>query len=121
MSKKSETLLKERVRAKLERIKKCSIIKIQQVAIRGDPDFVLCVNGFSVWVELKRNRREKADPLQYYKLEKHLRDGGYSFILHDENEQDILRFLRKLAEKKHKKMEIDEWLQLPRRTLKTSR
>jgi len=115
MSKKAETLLKDRVRLQLERINKCSIIKIQQVVIRGDPDFVLCVNGFSVWVELKRNRKEKADPLQHYKLEKHLRDGGYSFILHDENKDAIMQFLTMLSITEQIKPEVPEWLQLPRK------
>lgn len=107
MSKKPETLLKEKVIRRLKSLGNCHIMKVQQTSIRGDPDLALCVNGWSVYVELKKDRKQKADKLQQFKLASHEASNGYSFILHDENIEEILGFIKKLSIKNHvKRLEI---------------
>lgn len=48
---------------------------IQQKAIRGDADFMLCTQGHFVWLELK-SESGKLQPLQNYKAIKVKRCGG---------------------------------------------
>ena len=97
MAEKPETRLKNRIRPKLEALRFTSIIKIQQVCLVGDPDFVMCVAGRSVYIEMKRNRKEKAERIQYHKLAKHVSNGGYSFIMHPDNALQIVEFLEELG------------------------
>lgn len=111
---KPETLLKNRVKEKLEGVPHCCIIKIQQIAIRGDPDLVLCVNGWSVWVELKRTRKEKPDALQHFKLWRHQEIGlGYSLVLHKDNMNETIEFITRISQSEIK-LEVPECLRLPK-------
>jgi len=80
-----ETRFKNRIRPKLEALPYCFVIKIQQAAIRGDPDFVLCIRGFFFSLELKRNHRAKAEPLQEWKLERAQAAKGISLVVSPEN------------------------------------
>lgn len=97
MSQKPETIFKNKIRPKLEALPNTWVCKIQQVGIRGDPDFVLCVNGIFVALELKKDAKEKADPLQLHKLEKIKNAGGWAFVVHPKNWLEIYAALKKLA------------------------
>lgn len=64
----AETKFKERVRKALDKRKpKLWYTKIQQLAKRGDPDFLICANGHFVAWELKVGANV-ATPLQEYTL-----------------------------------------------------
>jgi hypothetical protein len=70
--------------------------KIQQVCIRGTPDFLCCISGVFVAIELKMPG-ESPDPLQYYKLTTIAKTGGIAIVLSPENFDKTLEFLKDIA------------------------
>lgn len=93
MPRKSETKFKEKIKPLLEKLPNTWVEKIQQVSIRGTPDFILCVNGKFIALELKKDKYEKADPLQEYKLNKIIDSGGIGIVVCPENWEEIYKFL----------------------------
>lgn len=97
MAKQPETIFKEKVLKDLRALPKTWAEKIQQVAIRGTPDILACVNGHFVSLELKRSDKAKTDPLQDYVLGKISDAGGMALVAHPLNWPDILAKLKKLS------------------------
>jgi hypothetical protein len=80
----------------LNRLPDTMIFPIQQLAIRGDPDYILCIRGLFVGLELKAPGG-KLSKLQAYKLNKIEETGGRSFVADPDNWPDVSRELRALA------------------------
>ena len=95
MSKKPETLFKERIRPKLESLPNTWVEKIQQKCIRGTPDFLCCISGVFVALELKVDA--PIEPLQKHKLEKIAMCGGIAIVVTPENWDETYQFLRQIA------------------------
>jgi len=72
-----ETKFKEKVMEDLDTIP-CWYSKIQQVAIRGIPDILLCIRGHFVAIELKVD--SELTPLQVYNLNKISKAGGAAYV-----------------------------------------
>lgn len=68
---------------------------IQQVAISGDPDFMLCCRGRFVGLELKR-KGQKPRPLQNFKLGEIVRTGGVALAADPDNWASIKELLTRL-------------------------
>lgn len=68
---------------------------IQQVAIRGDPDYVLCVAGRFVSLELKAASGVTA-PLQEFKRQQVNKTGGVGLIASPQNWEEIKKLLLQL-------------------------
>ncbi len=98
MAKKQETVFKERVRRDLETLPCTWFVKIQQVVLRGIPDFLISIGGRFVAIELKKSRKARRDPLQEWTINKIAQTGAYAFIAHPENWDSIFNQLRDLAE-----------------------
>lgn len=116
MAKKPETLFQDRIRPLIAGLPKTHVLKIQQVALRGAPDFIAVVNGCSVWMELKRDRRQKAKPLQLYHLRRAESAGAVAMVVCPETWGEAYRFLRRLAETpfcSNNREEVPECLRLP--------
>lgn len=79
----------------LKTLTSCEAFSIQQKAIRGDADKILCVRGYFVWLELKKDG-EDPDPLQSYKASCVRAAGGISMTARPENWNRISAFLKKL-------------------------
>ena len=67
---------------------------MQMLAILGIPDFIGCLNGRFVAIELKRSQAEAEKNTGRIKLQKHVlskiqRAGGVVFIAHPGNWEDI--------------------------------
>lgn len=92
--KKAETTFKEKVLADLAVLPKTWCEKIQQVALRGTPDILACINGHFVAIELKKDAKEKLDRLQLYKLQKIVEAGGTSILAYPENWKHTLEYLQ---------------------------
>ena len=69
---------------------------IQQLAIRGTPDRLLCVNGFFVGLELKIDEKAKRAPLQVYEIEAIKMSGGYATFVSPENLEEVLFKIERL-------------------------
>jgi hypothetical protein len=79
MAEKAETRFKNKVRADLASLKNTWFVKIQQQTIRGTPDFLLCVNGVFVAIELK-TAKGKLDRLQEFNLDQIIKARGISIV-----------------------------------------
>lgn len=97
MSLKAETKFKNYIRPKLNKLPNTWVVKIQQVALRGTPDFLLCVNGWFVALELKKDALEEPDPLQRHRLLNIVNSNGIAFVVYPENWEEIYAQLKKLA------------------------
>jgi hypothetical protein len=76
MAKQPETRFKEIVLRNLRALPNLWVAKIQQVAKRGTPDLLCCIDGHFVAIELKRAGTEEPDPLQEGTLNRFLNQGG---------------------------------------------
>ncbi len=74
---------------------------IQQASISGSPDFILCVRGRFVALELK-DVGEKPRPLQEYKLNEIIRTFGVALVATKTNFEEIKQHLSELDSKEEK-------------------
>jgi len=74
----------------------CWYESIQQVAIRGSPDTILCIRGRFVAIELKASSNAPITEMQKLKLERIERAGGVALVVHPENWTTVQAILLKL-------------------------
>lgn len=74
--------------------------KIQQASILGTPDFLGCIRGEFVALELKKDKKAKLSKLQKHKLWS-IRENAYgkAFVLTPENFDEVSAKLKNLAMK----------------------
>lgn len=96
-AKKLEGKFQKEVQRDLDKLAKIYHLKIQQVGLCGDPDMVLTVHGWSVYLELKRDGKD-ARPLQEFKLRQMHFAGAFTFVPKPENWATIYSFLIYLSE-----------------------
>ena len=93
LSRQPETIFKEKVYKRLDKIPDLFYEKIQQVALRGTPDIIGCYQGFYFAFELKVGKN-KADALQRYTLGKIGDAGGLKLTVYPKSlDQAIERLL----------------------------
>lgn len=94
---KPETVFKERIYPKLRALPKCWVEKIDQVSKRGIPDFLMCLSGQFIALELKKDDKCRPDPLQRHVMNKIDQAGGISFEVNPQNWEEIYKILKTLA------------------------
>ena len=99
MSKKPETVFKERALKDLATIPGAWFFKTQEVARRGIPDIILCLDGLFIGIELKIDG-EKLEPLQEYNLMRIEECGGKSFTAYPNNWKQIFGRLKLMVKKR---------------------
>lgn len=97
MAKKEETLFKERVAKALKTLPNTWFVKIQQVSLRGIPDFLLCIGGRFVAIELKSSRRAHRNPLQEWTLDTIAKTGGHAYLVSPETWPDLFSDIKEMA------------------------
>lgn len=88
-----ETKFKLKLRPKIESLPKSNWVKIQQVSIRGVPDFLGCVNGKFVALELKKDSRAPISRLQLHFIKRVNKNGGFARVIYPENMNEVLEEL----------------------------
>lgn len=106
--KKDETKFKERVQRDLNKLNNVWFVKIQQVSIRGIPDFLMCVNGGFIALELKRSEDAERHKLQEWTLQSISHAGGMSFISWPDNWEETFAVIQSLDEKVDRDRQ-EEW------------
>lgn len=92
MAKKEETIFKERVFSDLRALGDIVwFTKIQQVAVRGIPDILMCVNGRFMALELKRPTKAKVTELQKYNIAKINKAKGVAYEVSPKNWDMVLK------------------------------
>jgi carbamoylphosphate synthase large subunit len=89
-----ETKFKEKVIEDLKTLDPIWFSKIQQVAIRGIPDILLCLVGNFVALELKVD--SNLTELQKYNLKKITLAGGYAYEVTPKNWKKIFQELKEI-------------------------
>lgn len=86
----SETIFRVRVREWIDKhLKNVVVLSIQQLSICGDPDLVLCLNGYFVAMELK-GPGGKPSELQTFKIRKIQDKGlGWAAVVSPENWTEV--------------------------------
>lgn len=97
MSKKPETVFKERILPQLKALPKTYVMKTQEVAKRGILDVILCVNSRFVAIELKKDAKAKPDELQRWNMVKISEAGGVTMVAHPENWGTVYRIVHDIA------------------------
>lgn len=90
---KPETLFKDRFAPHLKCIPFSYWIKTQMVAVLGIPDFLGCVQGRFVAIELKKDAQTKPSKLQKYVMQKIVEAGGLAFVASPENASEVIEAL----------------------------
>ena len=80
MAQQGETKFKEKVLRKLKMVPNLWVVKVQQVAIRGTPDLLICYRGRFVAWELKVGKNQ-ATGLQAFNLERIQDAGGVARVV----------------------------------------
>lgn len=81
------------LKALKEAFPKAYILKTQERGRKGVPDILLCLNGFFIGIELKRDG-EEATKLQAHVLRKIMDAGGYAFVAKPSTFSHQLHILR---------------------------
>lgn len=97
MAEKPETKFKNKVRPQLEKLSYSWWVKIQQTALVGTPDFLGCVNGVFVAIELKADKKGKVSQLQRYNLDRIIAARGVALVVSPENWDETYDFLKTLT------------------------
>ena len=106
MARKPETKFKERVRKDLATLPRVWFVKTQQVWSRGTPDFLVCLNGYFVALELKKSGKEKPDRLQDHNLTKIRAAGGVSYVVHPDNWPELFHYMKLYSEEDDDKTDV---------------
>jgi hypothetical protein len=75
----------------------CKAFSIQQKAIRGTPDKLMCIRGYFVAMEIKA-LGGKVTKLQQYELDAVLKAKGIAIVAAPENWEQVKRLLKRLDE-----------------------
>ena len=97
MSKKPETIFKERILPQLRALPKTYVMKTQEVSKRGILDVVMCVNGIFVALELKKDMKEDPDPLQRWNMQSIGAAGGIAILAYPENWETVFEIVSEIA------------------------
>lgn len=92
-----ESVFQKKVVADLKKLKNGWFFKSQEVARRGIPDIIMCLWGLFIALELKRDEKEKADPLQLHTLNK-IEDKahGIAYVVNPDNWPHIYKQLQEI-------------------------
>jgi hypothetical protein len=90
-----ETYFKRRAQRDLKTLgMQVWVLKTQEVATRGIPDFLICAGGLFMAVELKKDDRAKVAPLQKYTLTCIQGAGGETFVATPESWPEIFATIK---------------------------
>ena len=92
-----EAPFRKKVDVELKKLPNSHWFSIQQIAIRGTPDKLGCLNGTFVALEYKRSGEAKRSALQKRNIRKINEAGGYGRFVYPENWAPILQELKGIA------------------------
>ncbi len=97
---KEETRFRKRVDTFLNSLPNCKHFSIQQKTICGDPDKLICLNGYFIALELKKDEeslKKKGFKLQAYTLSQVTHAGGFGLVSYPGNWEKTKEALKLIA------------------------
>jgi len=95
--KQAETKFKEKVSRWLKNHPNIWFVKIQMVSTRGIPDYLICVSGQFLGIELKSSKTATRAPLQEWTLNAIAAAGGIGLVVFPENWESTKVFIEEMA------------------------
>ena len=94
-----EKTFQKKVKTFLESLPNSWCYKSNDIGTRGIPDYVVCISGHFIALELKAtlDKKSKSRKLQEYNLNKINKIGGYGFFCAPENWEGLKEILLSLA------------------------
>jgi hypothetical protein len=93
----SETKFKKRVLKDLKTLKNAWFFKSQEVCVRGIPDIILCLCGYFIALELKRDSKANITKLQWYNAEQiSSKAWGIALIASPECWEEMFEYLKRI-------------------------
>ena len=95
-----ETIFTNRLGKRIKALPNSWFIKIQMVALTGIPDWIGCINGRFIALEVKTNEKEvnaKRATLQRYIIRQLVQCGAYAKFVYPENIDRIVGELDEIA------------------------
>ena len=96
MSRKPESIFRDKVRKQLVLLPNSWFESIQQRMISGTPDLLGCINVHFIGLELKSSSGQ-VTPIQEYKLKQIAKAGGIAIVTNPENWDQVLDLLQHLS------------------------
>lgn len=90
-----ETKFKNQAKRELDKLPLSFFIKTQMVALRGVPDFIGCVRGRLVAIELK-TETGRVDRLQQWTLQKFADAGAFTAVVRPSTLNETIEQLRRI-------------------------
>ena len=75
----------------------CWFVKVNHVNQVGIPDFLMCIAGAFVALELKGSETSKISPMQIYTIDQIIKSKGIALITFPNNWKEIYEGLAKLS------------------------
>ncbi len=97
MPQKPESRFKEIVARDLKTLPYTWFVKVQQLSIRGTPDFLCCIRGKFVALELKSTPKSAISPLQDWTLKEIANNYGLALIAYPGNWNNTFMLLEEIA------------------------
>ena len=97
-----EKTFQKKVKTFLESLPNSWCYKSNDIGTRGIPDYVVCISGHFIALELKAtlDKKSKSRKLQEYNLNKINKIGGYGFFCAPENWEGLKEVLLNLSQKR---------------------
>lgn len=110
MAKKPETAFKEKFAKFLESLPGIWFFKTNEMSVRGIPDFIICIHGRFLAIELKAENENQTSALQDWVLEQIAEAGGMAIVCCPNTFGQVKKILEKLHEEaaKETRMYIDK-------------
>ena len=96
---KEEDFRSRKVKPFLDKLHYSYFEKIQNKTIRGVADYLGCICGRFIAIELKSSRG-KLEALQEYKLNQIVKSGGFAFVASPNNWEEVKQYLDDIQEEK---------------------
>jgi len=94
--KQAETKFKERILPRLKALPNSWVLKTQELARRGVPDILMCLNGSFIAIELKTDKGS-TDKLQDYVLSRIDLSGGLALVVTESSWPEHYSMLQEMA------------------------
>lgn len=97
MVQQKETTFKKKALADLKLLRNRWFFKTQEVTIKGIPDILMCLNGFFIALELKRDGKARVEKLQWHNVEEiTTRGNGVAIVVWPEIWDDVYAWLKQI-------------------------
>ena len=93
-----EGKFKKKVCTQLKKMGAVAVLQYEQnsTTVKGFPDTICILEGITIYIEFKKSKTAKFQPLQKEWIKKLEDKGHFAFVMYPENEKEIMAEIRNL-------------------------